>query len=218
MGRRGYACGVVPNAATESVVHATVSGRLGGRSDHPAIRPQPAGGVEDSGRVDDSGSVDDSGRGDGCVVLHLNGRLGADDPDRFRERADAALAAGCVRLIIDCAGLRELTGPAIGAFAALQRTLRQRGGDVALAALPAPAAEAFRLLGFADLFTVAADVDEAVSRLTAAGRPAPTALFPQVVTCPACAARLRTVKPGRFRCSQCQAVLAINYGAQVFAA
>ena len=208
MGRRGYACGVVSNAATESVIDASASGRLGGRSDHPALRPQPAGGVEDSGRAEDSS------RGDGCVVL----RLGADGPDRFRARADAALAAGCVRLIIDCAGLRELTGAAIGAFAALQRALRLRGGDVALAALPAPAGEAFRLLGFADLFTIAADVDQAVSRLTAAGRPAPTVLFPQVVTCPACAARLRTVKPGRFRCSQCQAVLAINNGAQVFAA
>ncbi len=169
------------------------------------MRPQPAGAEARSGA-------------DGCMVLRLNGRLGADDSDRFRARADAALAAGCVRLIIDCAGLRELTGPAIGVFAALQRALRLRGGDVALAALPAPAGEAFRLLGFADLFTVAADVDQAVSRLTAAGRPAPAVLFPQVVTCPACAARLRTVKPGRFRCSQCQAVLAINYGAQVFAA
>ena len=205
MGHRGYACGVVSNAAAESVTERP-GGRLDARSDDLMIEPQAVDGAE------------------GCMTLHLSGRLGADDMDRFRDRAGAALEAGFVRLILNCAGLRELTGAAMGAFAALQRTLRLRGGDVALVALPEPAGGPFRtggpfqLLGFADLFTVAATIDEAVSRLTAADRPAPAVIFPRVVECPACAARLRTVKSGRFRCSQCQAVLAINNGAQVFAA
>ena len=205
MGHRGYACGVVSNAAAESVTERP-GGRLDARSDDLVIEPQAVDGAE------------------GCMTLHLSGRLGADDLDRFRDRAGAALEAGFVRLILNCAGLRELTGAAMGAFAALQRTLRLRGGDVALVALPEPAGgpfrtgDPFRLLGFADLFTVAAKIDEAVARLTAADRPAPAVIFPRVVECPACAARLRTVKSGRFRCSQCQAVLAINNGAQVFAA
>ena len=205
MRHRGYACGVVSNAAAESVTERP-GGRLDARSDDLMIEPQAVDGAE------------------GCMTLHLSGRLGADDLDRFRDRAGAALEAGFVRLILNCAGLRELTGAAMGAFAALQRTLRLRGGDVALVALPEPVGGPFRtggpfrLLGFADLFTVAAKIDEAVARLTAAGRPAPSAIFPRVVECPACAARLRTVKSGRFRCSQCQAVLAINNGAQVFAA
>lgn len=211
MGHRGYACGVVSNAAAESVTERP-GGRLDARSDDLVIESQAVDGAE------------------GCMTLRLSGRLGADDLDRFRDRAGAALEAGFVRLILNCAGLRELTGAATGAFAALQRTLRLRGGDVALVALPEPAGGPFRtvrpfqtggpfqLLGFADLFTVAATTDEAVSRLTAADRPAPAVIFPRVVECPACAARLRTVKSGRFRCSQCQAVLAINNGAQVFAA
>ena len=204
--RHSYVCRVVSKVATTSVIDASTSGRLDGRSDDPVIDSQPAGGAEDRRRAD------------GCAVLHLLDRLGVDDLDRFRARTDAALEAGSVRLILDCAGLRELSGAAIGAFASLQRALRLRGGDVALAGLPEPAGDRFRLLGFADLFTVAADVDEAASRLAAPGRPAPAVLFPQVVACPACSARLRTVKSGRFRCSQCQAVLAINNGAQVFAA
>ncbi len=176
------------------------SDRLDARSDGLVIESQAVDGAE------------------GCMTLHLSGRIGADDLNRFRDRTCAALEAGFVRLILDCAGLRELSGAAIGAFAALQRTLRLRGGDVALVALPEPAGDLFRLLGFADLFTVAAELDEAASRLAAPERTAPAVLFPHVVECPACAARLRTVKSGRFRCSQCQAVLAINNGAQVFAA
>lgn len=155
---------------------------------------------------------------EGCMALHLSGRIGADDLDRFRDRAGAAAQAGFDRLILDCAGLSELSGTAIGAFAGLQRTLRLRGGDVALAALPEPAGDLFRQLGFADLFAVAAEIDEAASLLAAPERTGPAVLFPHVVECPACSARLRAVKSGRFRCSQCQAVLAINNGAQVFAA
>lgn len=155
---------------------------------------------------------------EGCMALHLSGRIGADDLDRFRDRACAAAQAGFDRLILDCAGLSELSGTAIGAFAGLQRTLRLRGGDVALAALPEPAGDLFRQLGFADLFAVAAEIDEAASLLAAPERTGPAVLFPHVVECPACSARLRAVKSGRFRCSQCQAVLAINNGAQVFAA
>ena len=111
-----------------------------------------------------------------------------------------------------------LSGTAIGAFATLQRELRQRGGDLVLLNLQEPEHEQLRLLGFADLFTVAAGLEEAVSGLSSPGENSPAVLFPHVLECPACTARLRAVKPGRFRCSSCQAVLAINHGAQVFAA
>lgn len=163
------------------------------------------------------GSID-SGGVDGGAVLHLGGRIDPTNVGRFRDRCDAVVEAGYLRLILDCTALDTLSGTAIGAFAALQRHLRRRGGDLVLLNLREPDHELFRLLGFADLIPVALDVEEAVSHLASPGQAAPAVLFPHVLECPTCTTRLRAVKPGRFRCSSCQAVLAINHGAQVFAA
>ena len=160
----------------------------------------------------------DGGRVDGGAVLHLGGRIDPTNVGRFRDRCDAVVEAGYLRLILDCTALDTLSGTAIGAFAALQRHLRRRGGDLVLQGLREPDHDLFRLLGFADLIPVALDVEEAVSHLASPGQTAPPVLFPHVLECPTCTTRLRAVKPGRFRCSSCQAVLAINHGAQVFAA
>ena len=175
----------------------------------------------------------DSGAVAGGAILRLGGRIDPMDVQRFRQRSDAAVAAGHLRLILDCTALHTLSGAAIGAFAALQRRLRKRGGDLVLLNLREPEREFFRLLGFADLLAVAMDLEEAVSHLASPGQAppgqappgqatprqaAPAVLFPHVLECPTCTTRLRAVKPGRFRCSSCQEVLAINHGAQVFAA
>ena len=163
------------------------------------------------------GTTDSDGV-DGCAVLHLGGRIDPTNVGRFRDRCGAVVEAGYLRLILDCTALDTLSGTAIGAFAALQQHLRLRGGDLVLLNLREPDHEIFRLLGFADLIPVALDVEEAVSHLASPGQAAPAVLFPHVLECPTCTTRLRAVKPGRFRCSSCQAVLAINHGAQVFAA
>ena len=165
----------------------------------------------------DGGSVDGGGV-DGGAVLHLGGRIDPTNVGRFRDRCHAVMEAGYLRLILDCTALDTLSGTAIGAFAALQRRLRRRGGDLVLQGLREPDHDLFRLLGFADLIPVALDLEEAVSHLASPGQTAPAVLFPHVLECPTCTTRLRAVKPGRFRCSSCQAVLAINHGAQVFAA
>jgi len=155
----------------------------------------------------------------GVAVLHLGGRIDSDNVGLFRDRTDAVLLeAGCSRLVLDCAALHALSGTAIGAFAACQRRLRTRGGDLVLLNLQEPDREFFRLLGFADLITVAADLEEATAHLDSRGQASRGLLFPHVLECPTCTTRLRAVKPGRFRCSSCQAILAINHGAQVFAA
>ena len=165
----------------------------------------------------DCGRID-CGRIDGGAVLHIGGRIDPTNVGRFRDCGDAVVEAGYLRLILECTALDTLSGTAVGAFAALQRRLRRRGGDLVLLNLQGPEHELFRLLGFADLIAVALDLEEAVSHLASPGQTAPAVLFPHVLECPTCTTRLRAVKPGRFRCSSCQAILAINHGAQVFAA
>ena len=188
--------------------------------DNPELgSEQPAEGldVQDSGFTLQVDRIVGGPVADGAV-LHLGGRIDPTNVQRFRKRSDAVVEAGYLRLILDCTALHTLSGAAIGAFAALQRRLRRRGGDLVLLNLREPEREFFRLLGFADLLAVAMDLEEAVSHLATPRQAAPAVLFPHVLECPTCTTRLRAVKPGRFRCSSCQAVLAINHGAQVFAA
>ena len=201
---RGYTFGAVPSDNSEP--------GAGQPTEGPDVREQGFG-----LQLRALGNID-SGGADGCAVLHLGGRIDPTNVGRFRDRCDAVVEAGYLRLILECTALDTLSGTAIGAFAALQRHLRRRGGDLVLLNLREPDHELFRLLGFADLIPVALDVEEAVSHLASPGQAAPAVLFPHVLECPTCMTRLRAVKPGRFRCSSCQAVLAINHGAQVFAA
>ena len=192
----------------------------------PRDNPEPGSEQPTAGPdVRDSGFTlqVDSGAVAGGAILRLGGRIDPMDVQRFRQRSDAVVAAGHLRLILDCTALHTLSGAAIGAFAALQRRLRKRGGDLVLLNLREPERQFFRLLGFADLLAVAMDLEEAVSHLATPRQAtprqaAPAVLFPHVLECPTCTTRLRAVKPGRFRCSSCQEVLAINHGAQVFAA
>lgn len=201
---RGYTFGAVPSDNSEP--------GAGQPTEGPDVREQGFGlQLRALGNID-SGGID------GGAVLHLGGRIDPTNVGRFRDRCDAVVEAGYLRLILECTALDTLSGTAIGAFAALQRHLRRRGGDLVLLNLREPDHELFRLLGFADLIPVALDVEEAVSHLASPGQAAPAVLFPHVLECPTCTTRLRAVKPGRFRCSSCQAVLAINHGAQVFAA
>ena len=192
----------------------------------PRDNPEPGSEQPTAGPdVRDSGFTlqVDSGAVAGGAILRLGGRIDPMDVQRFRQRSDAVVAAGHLRLILDCTALHTLSGATIGAFAALQRRLRKRGGDLVLLNLREPERQFFRLLGFADLLAVAMDLEEAVSHLATPRQAtprqaAPAVLFPHVLECPTCTTRLRAVKPGRFRCSSCQEVLAINHGAQVFAA
>lgn len=175
----------------------------------------PASGIQTDGLAIDQHAIDEV---ENCLILHLRGHIGPHNVESFREQTEEVMDTGFLRLILHCAGLQTLSGIAIGAFASLHRKLRLRGGDLVLLQLQPQASELFRLLGFADLVTVATELSDAASSLSTPGQTNTEGIFPQVLACPACDTWLRAAKPGRFRCSSCQVVLAINNGAQAFAA
>ena len=41
-------------------------------------------------------------------------------------------------------------------------------------------------------------------------------LFPKIFACPVCSKKLKATKAGRFRCSECKTILAIDNQGQVF--
>ena len=154
---------------------------------------------------------------DGCVILYLRGRISPRNLATFRSRAGALVEAGFTRLILHCAELQLVAGTATGAFASLQRALRLRNGNLVLLKLPPEEVESYRSLGFTALFSIATELDEATSYLAGTGQAESAGVFPNLIQCPSCGTKLRASRSGRFRCSSCQGILAINNGAQVFA-
>ena len=43
-----------------------------------------------------------------------------------------------------------------------------------------------------------------------------TDLFPKIFQCPICSKKLKATRSGRFRCSECKTILAIDKAGQVF--
>jgi hypothetical protein len=76
--------------------------------------------------------------------------------------------------------------------------------------------EVFQLLGFSQFFNIKENLDEAVSFFAARGEEGKGATFPRIFKCPICSKKLKASKPGRFRCSECKTILAIDNAGQVF--
>ena len=74
--------------------------------------------------------------------------------------------------------------------------------------------EIFKLLGFSQFFRFRDSFEEAIDFFMAE----PTeklSVFPVTVSCPFCSRKLKAVKSGRFRCTECKNILAISDTAQV---
>ena len=76
-------------------------------------------------------------------------------------------------------------------------------------------AEVFQLLGFSQFFNIKENLEEAVAFFAQKGEALQAGPFPKIFKCPICSKKLKAVKPGRFRCSECKTILAIDNAGQV---
>jgi len=77
--------------------------------------------------------------------------------------------------------------------------------------------EVFQLLGFSQFFNIKDNLEEVHRLLPQQGTASEkTSVFPKIFSCPICSKKLKAVKPGRFRCSECKTILAIDNAGQVF--
>jgi anti-anti-sigma factor len=154
---------------------------------------------------------------DGCLVLYLTGYIDTYNSNYFQKRVAKAVEAGFVRLIFQCSGLNYVSSTGIGSFTAFLKAVKPRGGDLVLLEIQSKVYEVFQLLGFSQFFNIRESLEESISFFTSGGSSsAPVALFPKVFSCPICSKKLKALKPGRFRCSECKTILAIDNSGQVF--
>ena len=153
---------------------------------------------------------------DGCLVLYLTGYIDTYNSNFFQKRVTRAIDAGFIRLIFSAAGLNYVSSTGIGSFTAFLKAVKPRGGDLVLLEIQPKVYEVFQLLGFSQFFNIKDSLNEAVEFFGQKGSAGASDVFPKIFQCPICSKKLKATKSGRFRCSECKTILAIDNSGQVF--
>jgi anti-sigma B factor antagonist len=157
--------------------------------------------------------VDDT---EGCVILYLTGYIDTYNSNFFQKRVGRAMEAGFVRLIFHCGSLNYVSSTGIGSFTAFLKTVKPRGGDLVLLEIQPKVYEVFQLLGFSQFFNIKENIDEARAFFSKGNDPVVSSVFPKIFKCPICSTKLKAAKAGRFRCSNCKTILAVDNSGQIF--
>jgi anti-anti-sigma factor len=153
---------------------------------------------------------------EGGLILFLNGYIDTYNSNFFQKRVQRAVETGYTRLIFHCGGLNYVSSTGIGSFTAFLKAVKPRNGDLVLVEIQPKVYEVFQLLGFSQFFNIKDNLDEAMAFFRGGEKPAAESKFPQIFTCPICSKKLKAIKAGRFRCSECKTILVVDNAGQVF--
>ena len=156
------------------------------------------------------------GNVEACLVLHLTGYIDTYNSNYFQKRVQRAIEAGYNRLIFHCGGLNYVSSTGIGSFTAFLKSVKPKGGDLVLLDIQPKVYEVFQLLGFSQFFTIKDSLDDSINFFRKGTSNEGASLFPKIFSCQICSKKLKSLKPGRFRCSECKTILAIDNAGQVF--
>ncbi len=152
---------------------------------------------------------------DNGLIMYLNGYIDTYNSSFFQKRVTKAVEAGYTNLIFNCAALNYVSSTGIGSFTAFLKMVKPKGGDIVLLEIQPKVYEVFQLLGFSQFFTIKDTLEEALSFFRQEPADEGT-IFPKIFSCPVCSKKLKATKAGRFRCSECKTILAIDAQGQVF--
>jgi len=150
-----------------------------------------------------------------CLMLTLTGYIDTYNSSFFNKRMQKAMESGFSNLIFQCGGLNYVSSTGIGSFTTIMKTVKQKDGDVVLLDIQPKVYEVFQLLGFSQFFNIKDNLDDAVSFFNTEKPEENIVVFPKVVSCPICYKKLKAVKAGRFRCSDCKSILSIDEAGKV---
>ncbi len=154
---------------------------------------------------------------DDALVLYLTGYIDTYNSNLFQKRVVKAVNAGFTKLVFQCGGLNYVSSTGIGSFTAFLKLVKSKSGDLVLIDVQPKVFEVFQLLGFSKFFNIKRNLDEAVEHFSNSGtETVERSIFPKIFKCPICSKKLKASKSGRFRCSECKTILAIDKTGQVF--
>ena len=151
---------------------------------------------------------------DNCIILYLNGYIDTYNSQIFQKRVAKVVDAGFINLIFNCTSLNYVSSTGIGALTSFQKMVKPKGGDIVLFEIQSKVYEVFQLLGFSQFFNIKETQEEAIEFFNEEPVVQESS-FPKIFACPVCQKKLKATKAGRFRCSECKSILAIDNQGQV---
>jgi anti-anti-sigma factor len=144
------------------------------------------------------------------IFIYLSGYIDTYNSSFFQKQMTKVIDAGFINLVFNCSSLNYVSSTGIGSFTVFLKVVKPKGGDVVLLEIQPKVYEVFQLLGFSQFFNIKSSADEAIAYFSNGGGASENSTFPLVISCPVCNKKLRATKSGRFRCSGCRSILAIN--------
>ena len=145
------------------------------------------------------------------LVLELNGFIDTYNSNCFQKRVHLAIEKGFIRLIFICGGLNNVSSTGIGSFATFLKAVKPKGGDLVLVELQPKVYEILELLDFSQFFIIKDNFEDSIHYFRSkAIKEQEVEVFPKTFSCPVCSKKLKALKPGRFRCSECKTILTVD--------
>lgn len=141
-----------------------------------------------------------------ATLLEVSGRIDIENSHLFAAFVDRLIDEGCHHLVFDLEGVSYMSSTGIAAMLTFVKRLRPSGGRVLLARVRGAVRQVFELLGFAAFCEFVDEVDDAAAMIS---RENQSSVFPRIEACPVCSRRVRLVRPGRFRCTRCSAIVRV---------
>lgn len=143
------------------------------------------------------------------IFIYLTGYIDTYNSNFFQKKISKVVEAGFINLVFNCSSLNYVSSTGIGSFTAFLKMLKPKGGDIVLLEIQPKVYEVFQLLGFSQFFNIKDTSEDAINFFKNGAGPVES-VFPKIFTCPVCVKRLRATRSGRFRCSQCKSIIAID--------
>lgn len=102
-------------------------------------------------------------------VLELKGELDAHTASELEAAIQKCQEDSSTQIVVNGEQLRYISSAGLGVFMAYIEEIREKGGDIKIAALQPKVYNVFDLLGFPMLFDIVDTEDEAVARFEADG-------------------------------------------------
>ncbi|HWT64886.1 MAG TPA: STAS domain-containing protein [Terracidiphilus sp.] len=82
---------------------------------------------------------------EGKTVLHVSGRMDADNATQFEKQCEACISEGIRSLVIDLVDLRYVSSMGLRSFVAIAQELQQKGGELRICRLTGLVQQVFEI-------------------------------------------------------------------------
>ena len=136
-------------------------------------------------------------------VIKLEGILDTYNSDDFGNVTHLELINKSINnLVIDLEKLTYISSTGVGKIVSLFIKMNEKKINIFIYKMPEKIQEIFQLLGFLSLFNLIEDISDIKKDLK-------YRIFPKVAECPECNTKLKILKPGKFKCSNCGKILRV---------